>query len=206
MPEYFINQDVWVDGNRVPVKNVTFSDKKGENGIHFSPCVYAHITAQAAPVVVSVTNVSRKITYPSGAWIEIDYQNEQYTVSREHGVGGILEEMAQMILAGFEGCKKFVDLVAKVNPEVEVSLTTVTNSKGATMEIPADNLQDYVLQVFDKEPEKFIELKKFMHTCRKTKNCDCLEVALRNEHCARVDAQVAKSLASREHWQVAMYG
>jgi hypothetical protein len=38
-----------------------------------------------------MNTLSRKITYPCGAWIEIDYQNEQYTVSREHGVGAILE-------------------------------------------------------------------------------------------------------------------
>lgn len=63
----------------------------------------------------SVKNISRKITYPSGSWIEIDYRNEQYTVSREHGVGAILEEMAKMILAGFEGCRKFVDLESQVN-------------------------------------------------------------------------------------------
>lgn len=156
-----------------------------------------------------MATLSRKITYPSGAWIEIDYQNEQYTVSREHGVGGILEEMAKMILGGFEGCRKFADLESQVHDPVDglkvivnpksikpEQTVKVSNSKGATMEIPADTLQDYVLRVFDKEPEKFIALKKFFHVCRKTKNCDCLEVALRNEHCARVDAQVAKNLAN----------
>ncbi len=75
-------------------------------------------------------------------------------------------------------------------------MCTVSNAKGKTMEIPADTLQDYVLQIFDKEHEKIIVLKKFFHACRKTKNCDCLAIALREEHCSRVDAQVAKNIAN----------
>ena len=73
-------------------------------------------------------------------------------------------------------------------------MATISNSKGDTLEIPSKNLQDYMIQVLDK-PE-LIELKKFFHNCRKTKNCDCLAAALRIEHCARHDAVTARNLAN----------
>lgn len=137
LPELFINKDVLIDGKRVALTSVTFSDKKGESGKRVSACVYAHI-AQSEPTP-SVTNVSRKITYPSGAWIEINYQNEQYTVSREHGVGAILEEMAKMILGGFEGCRKFVELESKVNAPVATmsDLMTDLRAEGEVLQFPS---------------------------------------------------------------------
>ena len=70
-------------------------------------------------------------------------------------------------------------------------MTKITNSNGDTLTIPANTLQDYVIQILDK-PE-LIELKKFFHNCRKTKNCDCLGSALRIEHCAIHDAVVEKN-------------
>ena len=69
----------------------------------------------------------------------------------------------------------------------------ITNSNGGTLEIPSTSLQDYMISVLDNEL-KLQELKKFFHTCRKTKNCDCLGVALRIEHCARHDAITAKNI------------
>ena len=58
-------------------------------------------------------NTQRTITYASGAWITIHYTNgipTTYDVSREHGCGAILEQLASMILAGFEGCRKYRQL------------------------------------------------------------------------------------------------
>jgi hypothetical protein len=43
------------------------------------------------------TNLTRKITYPSGAWIEINYQSNSFTVSDENNQ--TLVTLAQMILS-----------------------------------------------------------------------------------------------------------
>ena len=84
---------------------------------------------------------------------------------------------------------------ADFNASLEsLGFTVVSNEKNETLVIPANTLQDYVIQILDK-PE-LIALKKFFHTCRKTKNCDCLGLALRIEHCARHDAIVARNRAN----------
>lgn len=43
LPELFIGKDVLINGERVAVTSVTFSDSKEENGVKISACVYAHI-------------------------------------------------------------------------------------------------------------------------------------------------------------------
>lgn len=74
-------------------------------------------------------------------------------------------------------------------------MTTITNKNRGILEIPSQTLQDYIIQILDND-EKLNEVKKFFHVCRKTKNCDCLGAALRAEHNARVDSQIAKNLAN----------
>lgn len=66
LPELFINHDVLIEGNRVPVKNVTFSDTKGDAGIKISSCVYAHIaqTEQVVEVVeIETTESEQTVSY-----------------------------------------------------------------------------------------------------------------------------------------------
>ena len=77
---------------------------------------------------------------------------------------------------------------------IALGYSVVSNSKGETLTIHGKTLQDYVIQIIDK-PD-LIALKKFFHTCRKQKNCDCLGVALRIEHCARHDAITARNRAN----------
>lgn len=63
----------------------------------------------------------RKITYKNGAWIQINFVDGEpmtYEVSREHGVGLLLQQVAEMILLGFEGCCKFYKLEAEINSHV----------------------------------------------------------------------------------------
>jgi len=60
----------------------------------------------------------RKITYKNGAWIQINFVDGEpmtYEVSREHGVGVLLQQAAEMILLGFEGCLKFDKLETEIN-------------------------------------------------------------------------------------------
>jgi len=64
----------------------------------------------------SVKNISRKITYATGVWIEIDYIANTATVS-DTGNDDLVT-LSQMILDGFEGCNKFVELEAKLNKTV----------------------------------------------------------------------------------------
>jgi len=62
------------------------------------------------------TNISRKITYNSGAWIEIDYVANVATVSDPENAD--LVELARLILTGFEECNKAVELQSKFTKTV----------------------------------------------------------------------------------------
>ena len=59
LPELFVGKDVVIDGKRVALTSVTFSDSKGDNGVRISACVYAHIveTAEAAEAAEAVETV-----------------------------------------------------------------------------------------------------------------------------------------------------
>jgi len=64
-----------------------------------------------AETLTRATNISRKITYNSGAWIEINYLENVATVSDPENSD--LVELARLILTGFEECNKAVDLQSK---------------------------------------------------------------------------------------------
>jgi len=55
MPEIFIGKDVLINGERVRLTSVTFSDKRGDNSVKISAGVYAHVeTAIDLPVIDDV--------------------------------------------------------------------------------------------------------------------------------------------------------
>jgi len=59
----------------------------------------------------------RHIEFKSGAWIEINYKDglpHTYDVSRSHGVGAKLEELAISIFNGFENCNKAQKLFSEL--------------------------------------------------------------------------------------------
>jgi len=62
------------------------------------------------------SNISRKITYNSGAWIEIDYAANIATVSDHKNAD--LVELARLILTGFEECNKAVGIQSKFTKTV----------------------------------------------------------------------------------------
>jgi len=46
LPEMFVGKDVLINGERVKLTIVTFSDTRGNDGVKVSDCVYAHVVAQ----------------------------------------------------------------------------------------------------------------------------------------------------------------
>jgi len=66
--------------------------------------------------LIRASSISRKITYATGAWIEIDYVANIATVSDPENAD--LVELARLILMGFEECNKAVELQSKFTKTV----------------------------------------------------------------------------------------
>ena len=47
MPELFVGKDVLINGERVKLTSVTFSDTRDNDGIKISACVYAHVANES---------------------------------------------------------------------------------------------------------------------------------------------------------------
>ena len=86
------------------LKKGFFSDTS--NSLKFEIINYHTVLLDNDDVVAHqpTQNISRKITYASGAWIEIDYRTSTATVSDNDNAD--LVELGRLVLTGFEECKK----------------------------------------------------------------------------------------------------
>jgi hypothetical protein len=130
LPEIFIGKDVLIDGDRVKLTNVTFSDRKGNDGIKVSACVYAHIASGESVITEpKAAKLTLSSSFKIGDVIETMWKcgtptGNRFTVySVDNELQQVYFDAPKTVTGGYDNCRKFdrVYLVTDGLPEATLS-------------------------------------------------------------------------------------